>query len=151
MQGRLGSALSLVARSRRFDGDRAHRRWRPHRHQVYRALPPRRAQAGDGAAIGDGILLSELYVDSLGLGDYVTPHLKVIRYGGVKAIKDSENPREDELPPEQAHEQLCRLEPRDKFEHNHIDLPSASREVSFVDLTAPPARTPIWSHWKVCI
>lgn len=83
----------------------------------------------------DGLLLPELYVDSPRIGDYIAPRIKVIRYGSVKAIKDRRNPREDELPLDQAYEQLRRLA-RAEFEQNRIDQPAASYKVSFVDLSS---------------
>ena len=81
----------------------------------------------------DGLLLPELYVDSPKLDDYVTPRIRVMRYGDVKAIKDPEQPREDELPLDQAHAELCRLA-KLEFSARHVDEPSASYKVSFVDL-----------------
>lgn len=81
----------------------------------------------------DGLLLPELYVDSPKLDDYVTPRIRVMRYGTVKAIKDPEQPREDELPLDQAHAELRRLA-KLEFSTRHVDEPSASYKVSFVDL-----------------
>ncbi|MGJ9482079.1 phage tail spike protein [Actinotignum sp. GS-2025e] len=83
----------------------------------------------------DGLLLPELYVDSPRISDYVAPHIRVMRYGHVKAIKDSENPREDELPLDQAYEQLRHLA-KAEYEHNRLDQPAASYKVSFVELTS---------------
>lgn len=81
----------------------------------------------------DGLLLPELYVDSPKLDDYVVPRIRVIRYGQVKAITDKDNPREGELPLDQAHEQLRRLAIAE-FSTRHIDEPSGSYKVRFVDL-----------------
>ena len=82
----------------------------------------------------DGLLLPELYVDSPKLDDYVTPHVKVIRYGTVKAIKDPAKPRDDELPLADAHAELRRLAVLE-YSARHVDEPSASYKVSFVDLS----------------
>lgn len=81
----------------------------------------------------DGLLLPELYVDSPKLGAYVTPRIRVMRYGDVKAIKDPEHPREDELPLDQAYAELRRLAALE-YSRNHVDEPSAAYKVSFVDL-----------------
>lgn len=81
----------------------------------------------------DGLLLPELYVDSPKRDDYVTPRIRVIRYGEVKAIKDPDKPREDELPLDQAHAELRRRAALE-YSKNHVDEPSASYKVSFVDL-----------------
>ena len=81
----------------------------------------------------DGLLLPELYVDSPKLGDYVVPRIRVIRYGQVKAITDKDNPREGELPLDQAHSELRRLAATE-FSARHVDEPSASYKVRFVDL-----------------
>ncbi|MCI1786589.1 MAG: phage tail protein [Actinomyces sp.] len=81
----------------------------------------------------DGLLLPELYVDSPKLGAYVTPRIRVMRYGDVKAIKDPEQPREDELPLDQAYAELRRLAALE-YSKNHVDEPSAAYKVSFVDL-----------------
>ncbi len=81
----------------------------------------------------DGLLLPELYVDSPKLDDYVTPRIRVMRYGDVKAIKDPEQPREDELPLADAHAELRRLA-KLEFSTKHVDEPSASYKVSFVEL-----------------
>lgn len=83
----------------------------------------------------DGLLLPELYVDSPKIHDYVTPRIRVIRYGDVKAIKDPDKPGEDELPLNQAHAELRRLA-REEFSTHHIDQPSASYKVSFADLAS---------------
>ena len=81
----------------------------------------------------DGLLLPELYVDSPKLGDYVVPRIRVIRYGQVKAITDKDNPREGELPLDQAHGELRRLAAAE-FSARHVDEPSGSYKVRFVDL-----------------
>ncbi len=81
----------------------------------------------------DGLLLPELYVDSPKLRDYVVPRIRVIRYGQVKAITDKDNPREGELPLDQAHSELRRLAATE-FSARHVDEPSASYKVRFVDL-----------------
>ena len=83
----------------------------------------------------DGLLLPELYVDSPKIGDYVVPRIRVIRYGQVKAITDKNNPREGELPFDQAHSELRRLAAAE-FSARHVDEPSASYKVRFVDLAA---------------
>ena len=82
----------------------------------------------------DGLLLPELYVDSPKLGDYVVPRIRVIRYGQVKAITDKDNPREGELPLDQAHAQLRRLAAAE-FSAKHVDEPSASYKIRFTDLS----------------
>lgn len=82
----------------------------------------------------DGLLLPELYVDSPKLGDYVVPRIRVIRYGQVKAITDKDNPREGELPLDQAHAQLRRLAVAE-FSARHVDEPSASYKIRFTDLS----------------
>ena len=82
----------------------------------------------------DGLLLPELYVDSLKLGDYVVPRIRVIRYGQVKAITDKDNPREGELPLDQAHGELRRLAAAE-FNAKHVDEPSASYKIHFTDLS----------------
>ncbi|WP_288335643.1 phage tail spike protein [uncultured Varibaculum sp.] len=81
----------------------------------------------------DGLLLPELYVDSPKLSDYVVPRIRVIRYGQVKAITDKDNPREGELPLDQAHSELRRLAAAE-FSARHVDEPSGSYKVRFVDL-----------------
>jgi phage minor structural protein len=81
----------------------------------------------------DGLLLPELYVDSPKLGAYATPRIRVMRYGDVKEIKDPEQPREDELPLDQAYTELRRLAALE-YSARHVDEPSASYKVSFVDL-----------------
>ncbi|MDK7733154.1 phage tail spike protein [Propionimicrobium lymphophilum] len=83
----------------------------------------------------DGLLLPELYVDSPRIGDYVAPRIKVIRYGSVKAIKDPDKPREDELPLEQAHTKLRELA-KAEFSSRHVDQPACSYKVSFIDLAS---------------
>lgn len=82
----------------------------------------------------DGLLLPELYVDSPKLGDYVVPRIRVIRYGQVKAITDKDNPREGELPLDQAHGELRRLAATE-FNAKHVDEPSASYKIHFTDLS----------------
>ncbi|MDU5006302.1 MAG: phage tail spike protein [Actinomyces sp.] len=82
----------------------------------------------------DGLLLPELYVDSPKLGDYVVPRIRVIRYGQVKAITDKDNPREGELPLDQAHGELRRLAAAE-FSAKHVDEPSASYKIRFTDLS----------------
>lgn len=83
----------------------------------------------------DGLLLPELYVDSPRIGDYVAPRIKVIRYGQVKAIKDPDKPREDELPLEQAHARLRELA-KAEFSSCHVDQPHCAYKISFVDLAS---------------
>ncbi|MDR6938511.1 phage tail spike protein [Arcanobacterium hippocoleae] len=82
----------------------------------------------------NGLLLPELYVDSPKLGDYVVPRIRVIRYGQVKAITDTDNPREGELPLDQAHSELRRLAAAE-FSARHVDEPSASYKIRFTDLS----------------
>ena len=82
----------------------------------------------------DGLLLPELYVDSPKLGDYVVPRIRVIRYGQVKAITDTDNPREGELPLDQAHSELRRLAAVE-FSAGHVDEPSGSYKIRFADLS----------------
>jgi phage minor structural protein len=83
----------------------------------------------------DGLLLPELYVDSEKIGNYQVPHIRVLRYQDVKAIKDPERPREDELPLEDA---LAELRRRARLEYTQacVDEPSASYTVSFMDLAS---------------
>ena len=83
----------------------------------------------------DGITLPELYVDSPKLSAYVTPRIRVIRYPDIKAIKDAERPREDEVPLDQAHA-LLRQAARAEFSRNHVDEPAGSYSVSFVELAS---------------
>ncbi|MGK0541691.1 phage tail spike protein [Propionimicrobium lymphophilum] len=83
----------------------------------------------------DGLLLPELYVDSPRINDYLTPRIKVIRYGSVKAIKDAEKPREDELPLTQAYEKLRQLA-KAEFATRHVDQPHCAYKISFVDLAS---------------
>lgn len=83
----------------------------------------------------DGLLLPELYVDSPKLDAYVTPRIRVMRYGNVKAIKDPDKPREDELPLDQAHAELRRLAALE-YSVGKVDEPAASYKVSFVDLAS---------------
>ena len=83
----------------------------------------------------DGLLLPELYVDSPRIGDYVAPRIKVIRYGQVKAIKDADKPREDELPLAQAHARLRELA-KAEFSSCHVDQPHCAYKISFVDLAS---------------
>lgn len=82
----------------------------------------------------DGLLLPELYVDSPKFSSYVVPRIRVIRYGQVKAITDKDNPREGELPLDQAHAQLRRLAAAE-FSARHVDEPSASYKIRFTDLS----------------
>lgn len=82
----------------------------------------------------DGLLLPELYVDSPKISSYVVPRIRVIRYGQVKAITDKDNPREGELPLDQAHAQLRHLAAAE-FSANHVDEPSASYKIRFTDLS----------------
>lgn len=83
----------------------------------------------------DGLLLPELYVDSPRINDYVAPRIKVIRYGQVKAIKDADKPREDELPLAQAHARLRELA-KAEFSSCHVDQPHCAYKISFVDLAS---------------
>lgn len=83
----------------------------------------------------DGLLLPELYVDSPRINDYVAPRIKVIRYGSVKAIKDAEKPREDELPLPQAYEKLRQLA-KAEFSSRHVDQPHCAYKISFVYLAS---------------
>ncbi|MCQ9371172.1 phage tail protein [Corynebacterium sp. 35RC1] len=83
----------------------------------------------------DGITLPELYVDSPHLDNYAIPHIKVMRYPEIKAIADVDHPREDEVPLPQAHA-LLRQAAEAEFTTNHIDTPTASYTVSFVDLAS---------------
>lgn len=83
----------------------------------------------------DGLLLPELYVDSPRINDYVAPRIKVIRYGQVKAIKDADKPRDDELPLAQAHARLRELA-KAEFSSCYVDQPASSYKVSFVDLAS---------------
>ncbi|WP_028822316.1 phage tail spike protein [Propionimicrobium lymphophilum] len=83
----------------------------------------------------DGLLLPELYVDSPRINDYLTPRIKVIRYGSVKAIKDAEKPREDELPLPQAYEKLRQLA-KAEYATRHVDQPHCAYKISFVDLAS---------------
>ena len=83
----------------------------------------------------DGLLLPELYVDSPKINDYVTPRMRVIRYGHVKAISDPDHPGDDELTLDQAHGLLRRLAAAEYF-NNRIDQPHASYKVSFADLAS---------------
>lgn len=83
----------------------------------------------------DGLLLPELYVDSPRINDYLTPRIKVIRYGQVKAVKDPEKPREDELPLPQAYEKLRQLA-KAEFATRHVDQPHCAYKISFVDLAS---------------
>lgn len=83
----------------------------------------------------DGVTLPELYVDSPKLAQYVTPRIRVMRYGDIKAIKDPEKPREDEVPVTEAHA-LLRQAAAAEFSRVHVDDPTASYEVSFVELAS---------------
>ena len=83
----------------------------------------------------DGLLLPELYVDSPRIGDYIAPRIKVIRYGQVKAVKDPEKPREDELPLPQAYEKLRQLA-KAEFSSRYVDQPHCAYKISFVDLAS---------------
>ncbi|MDK6906896.1 phage tail spike protein [Actinotignum timonense] len=83
----------------------------------------------------DGLLLPELYVDSPRINDYVAPRIKVIRYGQVKAVKDAEKPREDELPLPQAYEKLRQLA-KAEYATRHVDQPHCAYKISFVDLAS---------------
>lgn len=83
----------------------------------------------------DGLLLPELYVDSPRINDYVAPRIKVIRYGSVKAIKDAEKPREDELPLPQAYEKLRQLA-KAEYATRHVDQPHCAYKISFVDVAS---------------
>lgn len=81
----------------------------------------------------DGLFLPELYVDSPRISDYAYPFVKVAKFDQVKAVKDPDKPKEDELPLEQAHAMLRELA---KAEYaTGADLPTASYDVSFVDLS----------------
>ncbi|MCI6574421.1 MAG: phage tail protein [Arcanobacterium sp.] len=81
----------------------------------------------------DGLLLPELYVDSPRISDYAYPFVKVAKYDQVKAVKDPDKPKDDEVPLEQAHAKLRQLAQAEYA--TGADLPTASYDVSFVDLS----------------
>lgn len=81
----------------------------------------------------DGLLLPELYVDSSRIADYAYPFVKVVKYNQVKAIKDPNKPKYDEVPLEQAHAMLRKLAQAEYAAG--VDLPTATYDVSFVDLS----------------
>lgn len=81
----------------------------------------------------DGLLLPELYVDSPRISDYAYPFVKVYKFDQVKAIKDPDKPKDDEVPLEQAHAKLRQLAQAEYVAG--VDLPTATYDVSFVDLS----------------
>ena len=83
----------------------------------------------------DGLLLPELYVDSAKLGQYLQPHVRVVRFEKVKAAPEGQAPKEDELTLAQAHAELRRLA-KLQFTAGHVDEPSASYSISFADLAS---------------
>ncbi|MGV3103809.1 phage tail spike protein [Rothia sp. 32237D007AR] len=80
----------------------------------------------------DGLLLPEKYVDSPRLANYPAPLVGVMRFEHIKAAKEGETPKEDELPLAQAQEAL-RQAVRDAYTAG-LDLPLASYEINFIDL-----------------
>ncbi|MEW6928028.1 phage tail spike protein [Trueperella pyogenes] len=82
----------------------------------------------------DGLLLPEKYVDSPRLNDYPKPLVGVVKFDHIKAQKPGEEPREGELPLKQAHAAL-RQAAQAAF-NDGLDLPVASFEVNFIDLTS---------------
>ncbi|WP_406711876.1 phage tail spike protein [Trueperella pyogenes] len=82
----------------------------------------------------DGLLLPEKYVDSPRLNDYPKPLVGVVKFDHIKAQKPGEEPREGELPLKQAHAAL-RQAAQAAF-NDGLDLPAASFEVNFIDLTS---------------
>lgn len=81
----------------------------------------------------DGLLLDERFVDSPRIGDYPKPLVGVMRFEHIKAAKEGEPPQEGELPLPQA-KQALKQAVLDAFADG-LDLPTASYEVNFVDLT----------------
>lgn len=82
----------------------------------------------------DGLVLPEKYVDSPRLNDYPKPLVGVVKFDHIKAQKPGEEPREGELPLKQAHAAL-RQAAQAAF-NDGLDLPAASFEVNFIDLTS---------------
>lgn len=82
----------------------------------------------------DGLVLPEKYVDSPRLNDYPKPLVGVVKFDHIKAQKPGEEPREGELPLKQAHAAL-RQAAQAAFSDG-LDLPVASFEVNFIDLTS---------------
>lgn len=81
----------------------------------------------------DGLLLDERFVDSPRLNEYPKPLVGVMRFEHIKAAKEGEQPQEGELPLPQAKAALKQAV-LDAYA-NGLDLPTASYEVNFVDLT----------------
>lgn len=81
----------------------------------------------------DGLMLPETYVDSPLLGQYTHPKIATVTYSQVKAQTESE-PKEDELPIEEAYAELRRLATLEFSEH-HVDEPKATYKINFVDLS----------------
>lgn len=82
----------------------------------------------------DGLVLPEKYVDSPRLNNYPKPLVGVVKFDHIKAQKPGEEPREGELPLKQAHAAL-RQAAQAAF-NDGLDLPVASFEVNFIDLTS---------------
>lgn len=80
----------------------------------------------------DGLMLPEIYVDSPLIGQYTHPKIAVVQYAQIKAQTESE-PKEDELPLEEAYEELRRLAALEFSEH-HVDEPKATYKINFIDL-----------------
>ncbi|WP_099333245.1 phage tail spike protein, partial [Actinomyces minihominis] len=83
----------------------------------------------------DGLLLPELYVDSPRVGEYLQPHVRVVRFEKVKAAPEGQPPKEDELTLTQAYAELRRLA-KLQYSQGRIDQPAASYSVSFADLAS---------------
>ncbi|MDT2810070.1 phage tail spike protein [Enterococcus asini] len=80
----------------------------------------------------DGLMLPEMYVDSPLIEQYTHPKIAVVQYAQIKAQTESE-PKEDELPLEEAYEELRRLA-SEEFSEHHVDEPKATYKINFIDL-----------------
>lgn len=80
----------------------------------------------------DGLMLPEMYVDSPLIGRYTHPKIAVVQYAQIKAQTESE-PKEDELPLEEAYEELRRLA-SEEFSEHHVDEPKATYKINIIDL-----------------
>jgi len=92
----------------------------------------------------DGLLLPEKYVDSPLIGNYVTPKIRVIKYDNVKAAVGKYANDNDAVPLNDAYSMLRVLAAKE-YSQNHIDLPTATYDVTF----APLERTEEYRNFAV--
>jgi len=81
----------------------------------------------------DGLFLPEKYVDSLLIGNYVKPKIRIIKYESVKAAVGDRAGDEDAVPLPEAYAMLRTLAKKE-YSENYIDLPKATYSVAFAPL-----------------